>query len=830
MESIQSPLAPHSKRNNTKFGANSENDLREMLTELKNQLNHSQHKDTPAVLRKLFLELPMILEKSFGLDSSRSTPSIFMDGIYDSRILTLFSPIGPLLHHIEILEKEGKRYELPIQSLPMFIRNKLERDPKHLLPSMIKSMLTPSQNYSLSARPVAFYFTLFFLKVLSAKDNESIDNSSSLYYKLVNQYLNFYIPKSKDIPFSNHQLNTSDSSTTTSFRSRINSNTASALSTYAASGLQCGAAAVRGIQPASLERYDHRSGSSSDAFHSLDAHRTETVLSIMMEIFLGQYNASDFSVERATRTHRAYVAILVRWLQQSLSFHQQITKHLSQKLKSSQQDVEHHRRVIIETIYFQYLRGFYRFFVINLIPQTVGYLKVLTAFETILSPWKYTHPQGSDLAIDTGVEYVQHHVLFYTLLIRQIIQHLQGTFVAFGNFRQSSESESILQRTANVLSTLLHPIGEMRVVDIVQQEETLFFTRSGRSSNSCRLHDQLHRFDPVKLREYVPLFTSSEDVLPGYARANAASQTDIIIASYRCIRNHIAEARKLSKSTEHMSALKYVAAIFDLQPDNSSKLKKYLGLLSQIERNLRTLFPHIVSKVEISSPQISFSADGQYTQTSLQMPKHVARQKARSHYLQAVPSLRMQPTRTFEFGFMIPALNFLSTWLNDRAFFGFSVVGITCKWALFQFLAGYVTHKLDPRPWFKNKTYERITAELSEHLQDEGRFIVCCPSENDQPACFTIFVVRDNSVHKDVICCALSGGLTLDGRINFADLSELISFYKELGYMLENHTIESFFVNLFPNCKTPYYVDSTGREHKLRDFSFENIPYGQYKM
>lgn len=42
---------------------------------------------------------------------------------------------------------------------------------------------------------------------------------------------------------------------------------------------------------------------------------------------------------------------------------------------------------------------------------------------------------------------------------------------------------------------------------------------------------KLHRFDPVKLREYVPLFTSSEDVLPGYARANAASQTDIIIAS-----------------------------------------------------------------------------------------------------------------------------------------------------------------------------------------------------------------------------------------------------------------------------------------------------------
>lgn len=44
------------------------------------------------------------------------------------------------------------------------------------------------------------------------------------------------------------------------------------------------------------------------------------------------------------------------------------------------------------------------------------------------------------------VEYVQHHVLFYTLLIRQIIQHLQGTFVAFGNFRLSDVLCYVLMR------------------------------------------------------------------------------------------------------------------------------------------------------------------------------------------------------------------------------------------------------------------------------------------------------------------------------------------------------------------------------------------------
>ncbi|EGD75452.1 hypothetical protein PTSG_06525 [Salpingoeca rosetta] len=825
--------------------------------ELERKLGSKARSNQRMSPRDFFNELPAILTNFFGLSQSDSSTNMFTNKRTAACAEHLFYPEGPILSHIELIQREGKRYGLPLKFLPLFFSTKLAMEAVPHLPPIVQAMLAQPANTAkldhLSPRPFAYFYIMYCMRALKSSERERLESSQNVYYRLLAAFLNYYVP-------------TKDSSTS-----------ATQPPTAASAARSAGSPSLRAAGTAALQKINTAthvmteqgfSGISNiDQIWQASAHavqqvggqctrveQTHAFLATVLEMWLGQYLLPNPS--RASVTHAALVVMVVRWLQRSLFYHAHAVAHPDQHPPEHAQLIKA-RYSVIRGLYRHYLPAICAFVHTNLRPQHTACHQVrqpivmvmtvvmidgdgdaLDCLLKILSPWKYTYPDKSPITREAAAEHVRAHVSFFTVLALQAVENIAHMDLGYDEAKWRRGKDASLNLLVKFLNVFPTPIAQVTVQSLISDEEEAFVTSWGRERVATALHEQLQAFDPRVLRTFAPLFFRDSARTPAQLQQAAARADKAIAASYESVSRNLQLAKE--REQQHISAeitpqrllqepMAVINDLFNPRPAlNFRAHRAYRKTLASIKSSIATLFPAAATAAAAGdrAALLRRTASGHVVQ-------HVDRNVIRARWLAHYASMRRQPVRSFEIGFLVHILNRLSTFLNEKAAGDRAALlrrtasghvvqhvdrnVIRARWLAHyasmrrqpvrSFEIGFLVHilnrlstflneKLEHRPWlYSHLAPHQLEEYVAQHaILDDGLFGICPAHEVDPSTLFHIFVTRDGMVEADTLTATADGGITLDGHLLFADVGELVAFYRQC----------------------PYYIDRSGKEYVLK--------------
>eukprot|EP00053_Salpingoeca_punica_P015972 m.148887 g.148887 ORF g.148887 m.148887 type:complete len:818 (+) comp16844_c0_seq1:87-2540(+) len=715
--------------------------------------------------RDLHEILPDLLGLMFGLDKKDTRLSFVYleDGPHKTmidQVLRLLGPQGVLFQRLLNLDCEARdelRYDFAISLLPVATQMRIQR---REIPPLFQSMLQPYAA-PVNVHPNIFEYYFFLFAMVPRQKRSSgqpaiCESRKMCYMVLLDLYLEYFLATPKTAA------------------GEVQSS-------------QC-------TNPAQADK----------------------VLNILQEFWLGQHSEFGEFVQDGGVTEDQTMALcdfFRQWHVFSILINAKdlTADPLHQGTFDEFRKLQKRHAVALRPKMFRFLA-----YLLRVGQESVSLSTTVECWMKYVCPWRYATSSYS--ANDWG-QYVKENFLCYShLLLLFILRISRFDFRAGGFDSRESRNLSNIPRVFSMLCETNRQTGEA-VVEILREGEREFLSSSSLNrafSFGASIRHQLYALlgpDAV----YTPLFAQ---YTPESGKTSNIDQR-VLMAKEDFKARTRALYQKILHSFEHMPPPveepspsipfgNYMHAQKAPAKDAAKQLYKHL---KDALRYMKALFPFVAvlpaaggsaaghagvgagagshsanssflspigrtSSGNIRTPGTSPSAEPSVAGIR-SSPASVTKQRQR--LVERMYCTSSQPVRSYESAFLVRLFNRISASIND-------------SWEI--------------RPWmFPASDLGRRA--LGAYKAQDGAFALAPNPE--QPGGYVLSVVRDNAIFTDVVT-KTADGLTLDGRLKFSTIGELVQHYLLFPYHISRDMTQYTLLNVFKQNETSMNVSLLRRQ------------------